>query len=297
MTELPTLSDLAVQARTRLAAINAQRQTWFKETLPLLEALTLSFAYEACRQLVHHRPQDWQALLNTPYGRWLSDLLSREGLLRPDAGEWAIAPDADLPAAEDLWQTLLRDSPASLPHLALIGHVGRQLPTLLSGEIDGRELMAELRQSPVAEVLHDDDPAYLGLRLVVEGFLRHLGNGWPASRRLRILEIAAGPSEFPKALIDSLSEDQFDYVLALPDEAMMRQQTEYQDHPNIVVATFDALDWKLLTDRRLPDAFDIVILRHTLHHANNPHAPWRKPGAGLRRVACCCWPNAIPTGA
>jgi len=128
ITELPALSDLAVQARTRLAAINAQRQTWFKETLPLLEALTLSFAYEACRQLAHQRPQDWQVLLNTPYGRWLTDLLSHEGLLRQDAGEWAIVPDADLPATEDLWQTLLRDSPASLPHLALIGHVGRNCP-------------------------------------------------------------------------------------------------------------------------------------------------------------------------
>jgi acyl transferase domain-containing protein/NADPH:quinone reductase-like Zn-dependent oxidoreductase/NADP-dependent 3-hydroxy acid dehydrogenase YdfG/acyl carrier protein len=272
-TVLPAFSDLAAQMRTRLAGIAAERRIWFKETLPLTEALALSFAYEACRQLAHRFPSDWQTCLDTPYGRWLTDLLNHEGLLRKDADEWTIVTDADLPSAEDIWQALLRDFPACLPHLMSIGRAGRRLPALLSGELDGPELLDGLCKSPIAETLYNDDPAYLGLRLAVEGLLLHLATDWPLSRRLRVLEIASGPSEMPKTLIDSLPEDRFDYVLALPDEAMRtRQQTEYRDHVNIVVTAFDASGWELATDQRLPDVFDVVLLRHTLHRANNPQA-------------------------
>jgi acyl transferase domain-containing protein/acyl carrier protein/short-subunit dehydrogenase len=272
-TELPASSDLAVQAQTRLADIDAERETWFKETLPLIEALTLSFAYEACQQLARQHPEDWLVSLETPYGRWVADLLGGESLLQKEAGNWVIVNDAELIPAEVLWQTLLRDFPACLPHLALIGRVGRQLPALLSSELAGPELLGELRKSLVAEMLYNDDPAYLGPRLVLEGFLLRLANAWPASRRLRVLEIAPCPSKMPRTLIDVLPEDRFDYFLALPDEATQtRQQTEYQDHANIVVTTFDAAGWKLGADRRLPEAFDVVILRHTLNRADSPRA-------------------------
>jgi NADPH:quinone reductase-like Zn-dependent oxidoreductase/NADP-dependent 3-hydroxy acid dehydrogenase YdfG/acyl carrier protein len=272
-TELPVLSELAGPARTRLAGIDAERRKWFKETLPLIEALTLSFAREACRQLMRQSPRNWQACLDaSPHGRWLAELLRREGLLRKEAGAWRIA-DGDLPAAETLWQTILRDSPACLLHLALIGRVGHRLPALLQGEIDGRALSHELRQSPMAEALCNDDPACLGLRLALEGILRHLVRIWPAARRLRVLEIADGSSELPGTLIGFFPEDRFDYVLALPDEAMRaRRQSEYQDHASVVVANFDLSEAKLTADRRLPDAFDVVILRHVLHRAASPRA-------------------------
>jgi acyl carrier protein len=272
-TELPPIPDVAVQARIGLAGVKADRQTWFKETLPLIEALTLSFVYETFQQLARKSPLSWQQSLATPHGRWLADLMDREGLLRRDSDQWTIAADSGLPSPDELWQNLLRDSSTCLAHLSLIGRVGRQLPALLCGGIDVGELVSDLRHSPVAEVLYNDDPLYLGLRLAGEGALRHLASGWPASRRLRVLEITAGPSELPKTLIDSLPEDNFDYVLALPNEAMQaRQQTEYLEHANIVVATCDVLNWKITADQPLPDAFDVVLLRHTLHSAASPHA-------------------------
>lgn len=272
-TELPPVADLAAQARARLADIETERQKWFKETLPLVEALTLSFACEAFRQLANDQPHNWQALLTTPQARWLAHLLTQEGLLRQEDGQWLIVENGELPASETLWQTLLRDAPACLPQLALIGRVGRQLPALLRGEIDGHGLLNELRHLPAAETLYCSDPAYLGVRLAAEEGLRHLAADWPGSRRLRVLEIAAGPSDLPKTLAEALPEDRFDYVLATPDAATQaRQQAEYQEHANIVVATFDAVVWKLDADRKLPEAFDVVILRHTLHRAARPHA-------------------------
>ena len=272
-TEIPPITELIDQASARLRAIETGRQTWFSETLPLIEALTLSFTYEAFRQLAHERPNNWWQRLDSPYACWLASLLKQEGLLLEEVDRWTVATDAGLPPADELWQTLLRDCPLCWPRLAMIARIGRQLPALLSGEIDGRELLNELRQSPTAEVLYNADPAYLGTRLAIEGILHHLAVNWPASRRLRVLEIAAGPSELPKMLIDVLPEDRLDYILALPDETMQaRQQTEYQEQANIKVMAFDVSSGALLTDCRIPDAFDVVIFRHSLHRAASPHA-------------------------
>lgn len=165
---------------------------------------------------------------------------------------------------------LLHSYPTYLPYLTQLGRVGKRLPALLCGEIDGNRLLNELQHSPIAEALYNDDPVYLGLRFALESALGHLAANWPVSRRLRILEITAGFSELPKILIDSLPEDRFDYVLALPSEAMQtRLQTEYQDHANIIVSTLTLTDWKLMAEQTLPAAFDVVILRHTLHRAPN----------------------------
>lgn len=271
VTELPAISSLAKQVRTRLEPIDAERQAWFKETLPLIEALTLAFAYEAIQKLADQRPEDWQGLLAAPYARWLTALLGSEGLLRQENGHWALVSDAELPSSDMLWQTVLRDSPANLPQLALLGRVGRQLPALLAGEIDGIGLLGELQHSPIAEVLYNADPAYHGLYLATEDILRHLASVQPTSRRLRVLEIAAGASDLPKALVDTMPEDAFDYVLALPDDAMQaRQQTEYQHHANIVVTTFDTSSEELLVGLAVSGAFDVVILRHTLHSVHSP---------------------------
>lgn len=270
---IPAIPDLSQALHLQLANIEISRRQWFKETLPLMEALILSFASEAFQQLSGEETTDWQSVLANPYGRWLANLLNREGLLKQENDRWTVVADTGLPASVELWQTLLCDAPASLPHLTLIGRIGSRLPSLLLGEADANQLLTEQRQSPVAEGLYDNDPAYLGLRHTLEGVLIGLAGGWPASRRLRVLEIAAGLSELPKVLIGSLPEDRFDYVLALPDEAIKtRQEAEYQHHANIFVTMFEDTDLKLVTNECLPGKFDVVILRHTLHRAANPSA-------------------------
>ncbi|XOT95789.1 hypothetical protein ACMTAU_22605, partial [Alcaligenes pakistanensis] len=96
------------------------------------------------------------------------------------------------------------------------------------------KLLASLRRSPVVEVLYDDDPMYLGVRLALEAQLRELAANLPASQRLRVLEVAVGPSDLPKTLAACLSEDQFDYVLALPDaDLQARQATQHHGLANV----------------------------------------------------------------
>ena len=267
--ELPTAKTLVGQIERSLSALVPQRQAWFKEALPLFEALVLSFAYEAFHALAQ-REGGLEKLLGSasPYVRWLASLLREEALLTSENGEWTLAADSELPSSDDIWQSLQRDLPASLPQLVLLGRVGRSLPQLLAGELDGRSFARKLAHSPAAETLYDDDPAYLGVRQALQAALLAVAEDLPSHRRLRVLEIAAGASELPRTLLDTLPEDRLDYVLALPDEeSAARQQAEYADFANLAVATLNTASWKLDANTPLPGVFDVVIVRHVLHRA------------------------------
>lgn len=283
-TELPSSRELAAHLRACLDDDKAGRRVWFKETLPLFEALTLSFAFEACQALASKEGGDLRHLLETAdsrYARWLADLLRQEGLLGEQDGQWRLLTDDTLPPAEEIWQLILHDAPASLPQLTLLGRVGRHLPELLDGRVDGRQFLETLRSSVAAETLYGDDPAYAGIRLALERALRHLAAVWPGHRRLRVLEIAAAPSELPRGLVDALPEDRLEYVLALVDEeTCQRQQMEYQQFANVIVTTLDIGEEKLSFGQPQSEGmFDVIIFRHALHRTVSPHA-------ALTRVRC-----------
>ncbi len=274
-TELPRTEALIEISRKGLAGMEVERRTWFEESLPLSKALTLSFAYEAFRLLAQKEQDGLLRLVEatSPYARWLTGLLLQEGLLYEQDDRLVLAADSDLPAAEEIWHTLLRENPSCLPQLILIGRVGIQLPQVLTNEALGREFLWTLQHSPAAQRLFDEDPAYLGMRLALESTLHHLAISWPEHRRLRVLEITAAPSELPRRILDSLPEDRLDYVLAFADEKYyQRQQVAYQEFANVTLASFNSADWKLVADKPLPEAFDIVVLRHVLHKADSPYA-------------------------
>jgi len=275
--ELPPSNEIIEQVRVAMDGMAAQRRAWFKEALPLFEALTLSFAFEAFRMLDKTEDGGLQCLATStdPYTRWLASLLLQEGLLIEQEGQWSLVENDSLPAADEVWRTIEREHPACLSQLVLVGRVGRQLPGLLAlaGQIERREFVEVLRQTLAAETLYEDDPAYAGMRSAIENILHHLANGMPSSRRLRVLEIAAGPSEVPRSLLAEFPEDRLDYVLALPSESIAgRQQAEYAQYPNLSIATLNLAEWQLAADRPLPEAFDVVLIRHALHQAISPKA-------------------------
>lgn len=272
---IPALSGLIASLSGCLPPSEARRR-WFRETLPLSEILVLSFAFEACRQLAQPpRAPDWSALFDAPHAspliRWLGARLRDEGLLVPEGTGWALARDADWPQAADVWQNLLRDHPAYLPQLTLMGHWGRQLPALLRGELDPLSLHDRLRRSAVAESRYRDDPGYLGVRLALEALLRSLAAALPAARRLRVLEWTAAPSGLFKTLLDVLPEEQVDYVLAVTDpELADRQAAECQDQPAVRVLRTGE-DEQALRESLGAGRFDLIIYRHSLHLFADPH--------------------------
>jgi phthiocerol/phenolphthiocerol synthesis type-I polyketide synthase C len=276
-TEIVPTTELAKRLYAWFADNEAslKRQVWFMESLPLFEALTLSFAFEAFQTLFNQRPEWMQEALAdrtaSPYLHWLANCLQQENLLVEQEGVWHL--EGDVPAADEIWQSILRDAPACLPQLVLLGRVGRHLPGLLSGDTESHKFLETLRYSPSAESLQEDDPAYLGTRLGVQQTLLGLAADWPAHRRLRILEVTSGTSELPRAIHAVLAEDRLDYVLALPDEDIrQRSQAEYHDLANVTVAGVSFTEWKLAAEKPLSDVFDVVVLRHALHRAVSPKA-------------------------
>jgi acyl transferase domain-containing protein/short-subunit dehydrogenase/acyl carrier protein len=285
VTDMPSPQELLEAIRL---GQDEQRRSWFKEALPLFEALVVSFAFEACREIAAGNAAALQHLATSSdaYTRWLTGLLRQEGLLFEREGRWLLADDNTLPAAEDIWRTLAREHREALPQLVLLGRVGRHLPHLLLNPAERSAFLEALHHSPIAETLYQDDPAYSGMRQAIEQLLHRLADDLPTQRRLRVLEIAPGPSEVPRVLLSRLPEDRLDYVLALPEAAAERQQAEYAQHPNLVIATLDDPNGSLTAEREIPQTFDVVILRHVLHRAASPKAALNQARRWLAAGGC-----------
>ena len=273
-TQLPSTRELAKTLRLIMAEQVEPRSRWFQEGVPLFEALCVYFAFEAFSKIARENDDALQGLMTNldPYTRWLTSILKQEGLLLERAGRWQLTDDTNLPAAQEIWLTLQREHGEALPSLVLLGRVGRHLQHLLQHPSERDAFFESLRTSPFAGALYQHDPAYAGISQSIVHLLRHLASDWPVQRRLRVLEIADGPSEVPGSLLAALPEDRLDYVLALPATEAERQQAQYAHERNLVIATLDPANWQLTAETRLPGKFDIVILQHTLHRAMTPRA-------------------------
>lgn len=276
---MPPVDEIAAWCRASLEGLEPQRRAWFEEALPLLEALVLAMGREGFERLTANAspaaPPAAEA--SSPYGRWLRGLLHREGMIRCREGRWMLTEAAELPAAGEIWRTLLRDFPACLPQLALMGRVGLHLPGLLAEPELHRDFLASLQTAHVAE---SDlaDPAHLGISTAIVGALKGIVAGLASGRRLRVLEVAAGADALMRKRCRVLPEDRLDYVLAFADErALERQMVEFRDTPAVTLTGMDCAQWSLADASIRQHGFDVVILGHALHRANDP-------GGALARV-------------
>lgn len=259
--EFPSLQHLFENAHTALEEIKPKRQQWFQEAFPLLEALVLSFVFEAFQKI---ELSDIIASKD-PYVKWLIALLKREGILVEQEHHIAYLDESVLPHSKEIWQTILAEYPETLAQLTLLGRIGTRLPEVLNGELNRQKLYDSIKDAPVAEDMYNDDPVYLGIRFTLAHILKELSTQ-SAHRRLRVLEISSGATELPLELLGILPEDRLDYVLALPDQAMKdRQQIAYSKFNNLSIVTLTYDEWKFDSYDTMPETFDIIILHHTLH--------------------------------
>ena len=286
---MPSVEEIMTWCRASLERLEPQRRAWFEEALPLLEALVLAMAREGFECLAAKASSEapLSAEPSSPYSRWLRGLLQREGMLRFHDGRWLLTDAPDLPAAGEIWRTLLRDFPACLPQLALLGRVGLHLPDLLAEPGLHREFLASLQAAPVAEAYYSD-PAYLGVGTALAGALNGIAAGLPLERRLRVLEVApeAGAQTLERCRI--LPEDRLDYVLAFADDRVLeRRMAEFRDMPAITLTSMDCAQWTLADESIRQQGFDVVILGHALHRAATPRGAlarvrgWLAPGGLL----------------
>ena len=280
---IPSSRDLTKHLQVCFSGMRSAtvRTDYFQGALPLFEALTVSFVGEVFQELstqIHASLQHALARPETvdpvvrPFFLWIINVLQQNDLLVMDSGgEWTLRP-TDLPPAQSIWRTLLRDYPENLPELVLSSRTGRELAGLIRSSLTGESLARKLRHNHQYELLFNDSPSYVGTRFAIQNILQTLAADWPVHRRLRVLEIIAGSNASVEHVVTEVPGVQLDYVVASANaEVHSHLQAEYDGHPFVVVvkAEGDALD--LVAVDAIPEHFDVIILEHVLHRSN--HAP------------------------
>ena len=271
--QMPATEELAERLKTALADSGHEREKWYAQTLPFLEAMALSYAQEAFRSLLDDRSGGWSPP-DAPYAQWMKRLLLSEGLLRMEGDRLVVVESEDILPSCEIWRGLLRDAPECLAQLIPLGRVGLRLADVLSGRIDGVDLLEKIRQDHVLTALRRADPAYLGAGAAIKDVIARIAGGWPEGRRLRVLEISAFADDLTETLRSVLAEDRFQHVMALSDpEGFEQAVSRYGKHIAVSVIGFEAAKWELTGGGAdLPELFDVVILRHVLHRADDVRA-------------------------
>ena len=287
---MPAVSTLLKSAT--LMPATPERQKWFKESLPLLEALTLSYVFEAVQSILDggKLPIDDLMTQDMPLSRWMLALLQQEGLLIASQNGWQLQQTMAPPPSKEIWQALFRDSPECLPQLTLMGRMGTHLPAVLTGEEDISTLYHSLWSTPLVESLYEADPCYAGINQTLLQLLRTCIVSQPSHRKARILEVSPVASGLLAAMTAEFTPDQFEYVLAVGSEsAASMLQADMYGRSHHYAAYFDTQGWKFAgTDAEVYASnqalFDVVVIRHVLHQtqsATNALAQvksWLAPG-------------------
>ena len=267
---MPSTDALAGRLKAACAGNESGREQWYTQSLPLLEAMTLSFALKAFSALPGNTRDGRRLLPDTPYARWLERLLLSEGLLRMEGDRLDVVESEELLPADAIWRKLLRNAPECLPQLMTLGRAGLRLGDALSGQRDSLDLLEEVRHAPVAAGLQHADPAYLGTGTAIKEAVAHIAGDWPEERRLRVLECARSTGDLTETLGNLFAEDRFQHVLALSDpDACDEAATRYARNPAVAVTRLDAAQWAFDDSPDAPDLFDLIILRHVIHRAVN----------------------------
>ncbi|WP_374487357.1 SDR family NAD(P)-dependent oxidoreductase [Zoogloea sp.] len=256
------------------------RQAWFAEAFPLQEALVLSLAWESLQALerAHGFVYLQQSYQTDPYLAWMLDLLAQEGVLQQGPEGWRWVEDAELPPAIDIWQTLMSEHPECHRQLLQLGRVGLHLPELLAPGAERGAFLAQLRAAAVSGAAHTQDPPYAGIHQAVLMALEHMLDALPPGQQLRVLEIC-GPDIRPDArwALGRL-EGRVLHVQACLNGAGSVPEGDHVAHGVSLAAQLDE-QGAVVPDERLPEAYDVLLVHHALHHASQPVsllARWRQ---------------------
>ncbi|TAM03956.1 MAG: type I polyketide synthase, partial [Paraburkholderia sp.] len=223
---LPTSATLLDDAVSTLAMRDehARRAMHLTEVLPLIDVLASGYALRA---LEASGAFDATELPGGPFADLaarLAAMLVEDGLAHFDGGRLmrdAKACEA-LPHVDELWRSLLEQSPAHVAELTLLAHCGALLPALLKGELKPEQTMSATGNSLV-EHFFEASPTWSHVRALIGAFTAHAVAAWQAPRRLRVLEIGDPDAEVPSPLALALPAARCDYAIActVPQQAAL----------------------------------------------------------------------------
>lgn len=186
----------------------------------------------------------------------------RYGLLTARAdGGWC---QSGTPVPEELLQDRLNAFPELIVMWQAAAWVGRSLPSVLTGEVEGLEVLFG-ESGPIAAQVYNHDPGLTYLSDTAVAYVRAALADWPADRPLRILEIGAGTGGFTARILPHLPPERTHYVYTDVSSAFFpKAEARF--------AAFNFLEYHALDLSADPTAqgfvagsFDLVIASNALH--------------------------------
>jgi len=256
-----------------------QRDRHYQEVLPLFDLMVSMFAWQAIHQL---NPKGDEFTLESlaeqahiesvkfPLLSRLLNILVEDELATFENNQWLLAATSDLPSAEDIWLSVLGDSPDYLPELMLLGRCGKHLADVLQNKIQSESLLYSDKSS-IQEHWSGASPSNLSMNLALRDILGEIVSDWPANRRLRILEIGGNDTEISQQILPVLPADQCDYVYVHQDESLLLKAGFNLENWNFVNVQALDLSQELTEENSKIDlaVFDIVIVANTLYRSDD----------------------------
>ncbi len=252
----------------------------YQQIMPLFDVMITTFAWQALHSL-HSQLGSIDSfsvaeLANSssikpiyiPLLTRLLQLLESDDLATCEEGQWHLSEDTDLPQAEEIWLSILGDSPAYLPELMLLGRCGSHLTKVMQGEKDANELLFP-KKSSIQEHWYHASQSYTAMNLALREVVKGIVAKWPKNKRLRILETGGGDAGLTRQLLSLLDTQQCDYLFTDASEDV------------IAKASFELENWTFLTTQVLDvendiealeaNTFDLIIAGNTFYQADNLH--------------------------
>ncbi|WP_338895411.1 SDR family NAD(P)-dependent oxidoreductase [Streptomyces sp. TG1A-60] len=193
--------------------------------------------------------------------RLMLPMLAEQRLAEADGEAWRLLDVTASPEAA--LRTLLEDHPRFGPAAVLMNSRLRQLPEVLRGSVDPRDLL------PVGESFleqwQETAPAHRFTHRVVQALLDRIVRAWPADRPLRVLEVGATTTALTAAALPLLPPDRTHYTCTAPSNASFVHARHrfaachFVDH-----RTLD-LDADPAVQGFPPGGFDLVLAGDALH--------------------------------
>jgi len=254
-----------------------KRDRHYQEVLPLFDLMVSMFAWQAIHQL---NPKGDEFTIESladqahiesikfPLLSRLLNILVEDDLATYENHQWLLAPASDLPSAEDIWLSVLADSPDYLPELMLLGRCGKHLADVLQNKVDS-ELLLYSEKSSIQEHWSGASPSNISMNLALRDILNEIVLDWPANRRIRILEIGSDDTEISQQILPVLPLEQCDYLYTHQDESLLSNAGFDLENWNFVSFLSLDLSQDLIEDHLDLASFDIVIAANTLYRSDD----------------------------
>ncbi len=279
-----SVSDPAVLVSGALKFLSSHEQELlrskhYQEVLPLFDVMVSVFAWQAIHKL---NPKGDEFTLESlaeqahiesvklPLLSRLLGILVDDELATFENDQWLLSAECDLPPAEDIWLSVLGDSPAYLPELMLLGRCGKHLAEVLQHKIMPETLLYS-QKSSIQEHWNGASPSNLSMNLALRDTLHEIVKDWPANRRLRILDVGASDTEISQLILSVFPPEQCDYDYIHHDEELLGKASfDFDSWDFVKTEQLDlSLEIEVSDCQILLGVYDIVIAANTLYHSDD----------------------------